>query len=138
MSGEPLVHRRGGAVRHHLLISNIIAVKLFALGPLVLPAGVVIFPISYIVGDVLTEVYGYARARQVIWLGFGCNCWPCVVIAGRPGAAAGPFWAPNQAAYETILGFAPRLLVASFMRLPGRRVRQLGRAGADEDRHPGR
>ena len=62
-----------------LVVSNIIAVKLAAFGtlplagPLFLPAAVIIFPISYIFGDVLTEVYGYARARQVIWIGFGCN-----------------------------------------------------------------
>jgi len=98
-----------------LLISNVISVKLFALGPLVLPAGMVIFPISYIVGDVLTEVYGYARARQVIWLGFGCNLIAVVVIQVALALPPAPFWAPNQAAYETILGFAPRLLVASFI-----------------------
>jgi len=49
-----------------LIISNIIAVKLAAFGSLYLPAAVIIFPLSYIFGDVLTEVYGYARARQVI------------------------------------------------------------------------
>jgi uncharacterized PurR-regulated membrane protein YhhQ (DUF165 family) len=62
-----------------LVVSNIMAVKLASFGtlplagPLFLPAAVIIFPISYIFGDVLTEVYGYARARQVIWIGFGCN-----------------------------------------------------------------
>ncbi len=97
-----------------LLISNIIAVKLFALGPLVLPAGLVIFPISYLVVDVLTEVYGYARARHVIWLGFGCNLIAVVVIQVALALPPAPFWATNQPAYETILGFTPRLLVASF------------------------
>ena len=53
-----------------LIVANIIAAKLFQAGPLVLPAAVVIFPVSYIVGDILTEVYGYARARRVIWIGF--------------------------------------------------------------------
>ena len=53
-----------------LIISNIVAVKLAVIFGLILPAAVVIFPVSYILGDVLTEVYGYARARQVIWLGF--------------------------------------------------------------------
>src|SRR5438067_9466206 len=74
----------------------------------------VIFPISYIVGDVLTEVYGYARARQVIWLGFGCNLLAVLVIQAALVLPPAPFWAANQPAYETILGFAPRLLVASF------------------------
>jgi queuosine precursor transporter len=98
-----------------LLISNVISVKLFVLGPLVLPAGMVIFPVSYIVGDVLTEVYGYARARQVIWLGFACNLIAVVVIQIALALPPAPFWTPNQAAYETILGFTPRLLVASFI-----------------------
>lgn len=96
-----------------LLTANIIAVKLIQIGPLVLPAGVVIFPVSYILGDVLTEVYGYRWARRAIWLGFLGNLLAVVAIwvAGRlPGA---PFW-QAQAAYETILGFTPRLLVASF------------------------
>ena len=98
-----------------LLIANIIAVKLVNIFGLTVPAAIVIFPISYICGDVLTEVYGYRRARQVIWLGFGCNLLAVVAIwAGQmlPGAA---FWDANaQAAYVRILGFTPRLLVASF------------------------
>ena len=56
-----------------LIISNIIAVKLIAIGSMVLPAAVILFPISYIFGDILTEVYGYANARKVIWTGFFCN-----------------------------------------------------------------
>ncbi|HET8627279.1 MAG TPA: VUT family protein, partial [Thermomicrobiales bacterium] len=56
-----------------LIAANVVAVKLVALGPLVVPAGVVVFPVGYILGDVLTEVYGFRRARTVIWLGFGCN-----------------------------------------------------------------
>ena len=63
-----------------LIISNIIAVKLAAFGSLYLPAAVIIFPLSYIFGDVLTEVYGYARARQVIWVGFACNLLAVVAI----------------------------------------------------------
>jgi queuosine precursor transporter len=96
-----------------LLTANIIAVKLIQIGPLVLPAGVVIFPISYILGDVLTEVYGYRWARRAIWLGFMGNVLAVVAIwlAGRLPAPS--FW-QAQAAYETILGFTPRLLLASF------------------------
>ena len=98
-----------------LLIANIIAVKLVSIFGLTVPAAIVIFPISYICGDVLTEVYGYRRARQVIWLGFCCNLLAVVAIwAGQvlPGAT---FWDANaQAAYVHILGFTPRLLVASF------------------------
>ncbi len=56
-----------------LITANIIAVKLMTVAGLVLPAAVIIFPISYIIGDILTEVYGFAAARRVIWLGFLCN-----------------------------------------------------------------
>jgi uncharacterized integral membrane protein (TIGR00697 family) len=97
-----------------LVTANITAVKLVNIFGLVVPAAVVIFPISYIAGDVLTEVYGYRQARRVIWLGFLCNL---IVVAGivlgqvLPGAG---FW-DAQAAYERILGYTPRLLLASFI-----------------------
>src|SRR5512143_24809 len=97
-----------------LLVANIIAVKPVQLGGLVFPAAVVIFPLAYIFGDILTEVYGYARARQTIWIGFACNLIAVTAfyLAGLLPAAG--FW-PNQTAYDTILGFTPRLLVASFL-----------------------
>jgi uncharacterized integral membrane protein (TIGR00697 family) len=105
-----------------LVVSNIIAVKVFDFFGLSLPAAVVLFPLAYIVGDVLTEVYGYSRARQAIWIGFGCNLIAVVAIwiAGLlPPAAfwnAGIYSGPEEAdqAYRAILGFAPRLLAASF------------------------
>ncbi len=96
-----------------LLTANIIAVKLIALGSLVVPAGVVIFPLSYIFGDVLTEVYGYRQARRVIWLGFLCNLLMVVAIWVGGLLPAASFW-DGQPAYERILGFTPRLLAASF------------------------
>lgn len=106
-----------------LITANIIAVKLITLGvepirhggfqfPGPLPAAIVIFPISYIFGDILTEVYGYRQARKVIWLGFLCNLIAVLAfwIAGRiPALDSGV-----QNAYERILGYTPRLLVASF------------------------
>ncbi len=98
-----------------LIVANIIAVKLVTIGGLVLPAAVIIFPISYIFGDVLTEVYGYAQARQVIWIGFACNLLAVVAIAVGGALPAAPFWAPNQPAYDAILGLTPRLLAASFV-----------------------
>lgn len=96
-----------------LITANIISVKLLSIGPWVVPAGVIIFPISYIFGDVLTEVYGYSRARRVIWLGFGCNLLAvsAIWVAGLLPPAG--FWT-GQAAYQQILGFTPRLLAASF------------------------
>lgn len=96
-----------------LVIANIIAVKLIDVFGLILPAAVVIFPVSYIVGDVLTEVYGYAQARRVIWLGFFCNLLAVLAIWAGQALPAAAFWR-DQGAYAAILGFAPRLLAASF------------------------
>lgn len=97
-----------------LITANIMAVKLVSLLGLVLPAAVVIFPISYIVGDVLTEVYGYRLARRVIWLGFVCNLFTVVALWLGQVLPAASFW-DGQAAYERILGYTPRLLAASFL-----------------------
>jgi uncharacterized integral membrane protein (TIGR00697 family) len=97
-----------------LIVSNIIAVKLIDVAGFILPAAIIIFPVSYILGDVLTEVYGYARARQVIWLGFLCNLVAVVAIwIGGMLPAAG-FWG-GQEAYDAILGTVPRILAASFV-----------------------
>jgi uncharacterized integral membrane protein (TIGR00697 family) len=97
-----------------LITSNIIAVKLVNIFGLILPAGILIFPISYIFGDVLTEVYGYRQARQVIWLGFFCNLIAVVAIWLGQILPAASFW-DGQTAYERILGYTPRLLGASFL-----------------------
>ncbi len=96
-----------------LIVSNIIAVKLVSIFGLVLPAAVIIFPLSYIFGDVLTEVYGYATSRRVIWLGFVCNLLAVVAIWLGGLLPAASFW-HGQSAYDAILGYTPRLLLASF------------------------
>jgi len=107
-----------------LITANIIAVKLITLGiepirhggfqfPGPLPAAIVIFPLSYIFGDILTEVYGYRQARKVIWLGFLCNL--IAVIAFWVAGQIPALDANVQSSYERILGYAPRLLVASFL-----------------------
>jgi len=97
-----------------LITANIIAVKLIDLGGLILPSGIIIFPISYIVGDILTEVYGFRRARQVIWLGFVCNVITVIAIVIAQALPSAGFW-DGQAAYDRILGYTPRLLLASFV-----------------------
>lgn len=97
-----------------LITANITAVKLVDVFGLVVPAAIVIFPISYIVGDVLTEVYGYRQARRVIWLGFLCNLTTVVAVWLGQVLPAASFW-DGQAAYERILGYTPRLLGASFL-----------------------
>ena len=97
-----------------LVTANITAVKLFDFFGLILPAAIVVFPISYIFGDVLTEVYGYRQARRVIWLGFICNLIAVVAIWVGQLLPPASFW-DGQAAYERILGYTPRLLGASFL-----------------------
>jgi hypothetical protein len=97
-----------------LITANITAVKLVKVFGLVLPAAIVIFPISYIFGDILTEVYGYRQARRVIWLGFLCNFIAVVAIWIGQVLPPASFW-NGQAAYERILGYTPRLLLASFL-----------------------
>ncbi len=107
-----------------LITANIIAVKLITLGvgpvrlgglelPAPLPAAIIIFPLSYIFGDILTEVYGYRQARRVIWLGFFCNV--IAVIALWVAGLIPAYEADVQVAYKRILGYAPRILVASFL-----------------------
>jgi uncharacterized integral membrane protein (TIGR00697 family) len=96
-----------------LITSNIIIAKQISLGGIVLPAAIIIFPLSYIIGDVLTEVYGYRQARRVIWLGFLCNLIAVLAIwLGKILPPAPVFDA--QDAYERILGSTPRFLLASF------------------------
>src|SRR5215470_7809018 len=97
-----------------LLAANTIAAKLVVVGGLTLTAGIVIFPISYILGDVLTEVWGYAATRRVIWLGFACNALMVLAIWLGGELPPAPFWR-GQGAYEEILGHTPRILAASFV-----------------------
>ncbi len=97
-----------------LITANVIAVKIISLGPFFLPAAIFIFPLSYIIGDVLTEVYGYRLARRVIWLGFLCNLVFVFFVWLGQTLPAAPFW-EGQEAYQRILGYAPRLLAASFL-----------------------
>lgn len=97
-----------------LLTANTIAAKLVTIGGLTLTAGIVIFPISYVLGDVLTEVWGYAATRRVIWLGFACNALLVAAVWLGGELPAAPFW-KGQPAYEEILGHAPRILLASFV-----------------------
>ncbi|AAW40287.1 queuosine precursor transporter [Dehalococcoides mccartyi] len=97
-----------------LITANLIAVKIIALGDIFLPAAVIVFPFSYIFGDVLTEVYGFHWARRIIWLGFICNLIFVVFVALGQVLPGAPFW-EGQGAYETILGYTPRILLASFL-----------------------
>jgi hypothetical protein len=96
-----------------LIAANIMATKLIEPWGLVMDAGTIVFPVSYILGDVLTEVYGFRAARRVIWLGFLANLLVVAAIALAGVVPGASFW-DGQAAYDQILGFVPRILAASF------------------------
>lgn len=99
-----------------LLISNVAATKVTALdwGPvhLVFDGGAVLFPLTYILGDVLSEVYGFGRARRVIVMGFAASIAASAVFWIVQVAPVGPGY-ENQAAFEAVLGFVPRVVAAS-------------------------
>jgi uncharacterized integral membrane protein (TIGR00697 family) len=82
------------------------------LGVLTFGAGVLFFPISYVFGDILTEVYGYARSRRVIWAGFGGLAFASIMSYTVVALPPAPFW-QNQAAYEIAFGSAWRVALAS-------------------------
>ncbi len=98
-----------------LLLSNLIgAAKLSTVAGFTFGAGILFFPVSYVIGDVLTEVYGYANARRCIWAGFGAMVFMAfmswVVVAMPPAAG----W-DGQAAYESVFGQVPRIVIASML-----------------------
>jgi queuosine precursor transporter len=97
-----------------LLISNTVGGKIIHIFGLNLPGGIVLFPISYIFGDVLTEVYGYRASRKIIWTGLGCAVLMSFVYYLVQVIPPASFW-PNQQAYESILGFVPRVTFASIV-----------------------
>lgn len=95
-----------------LLISNVASTKILDLGWFQFDGGTLLFPLSYIFGDILTEVYGFRRSRKVIWLGFGCALLmsgTLMAVGALPPAAD---WG-NQEAYDKILGLTPRIVLAS-------------------------
>jgi len=97
-----------------VIISNIASSKIMQLGPFTFDGGTILFPLAYIFGDILTEVYGYKRSRRVIWTGFFMIIMMAAVFAivGYLPAAAG--WS-NQQSYDAILGVVPRIVLASII-----------------------
>lgn len=97
-----------------LMISNTVASKLFSIGPLIFTGAVLVFPLTYIFGDVLTEVYGYGRSRRIIWTGFFALILMSAIywlVGLLPPASV---W-QNQEAYLSILGVVPRIVLASII-----------------------
>jgi uncharacterized integral membrane protein (TIGR00697 family) len=97
-----------------LIVSNVASSKILILGPFTFDGGTILFPLSYIFGDILTEVYGFARARRVIWTGFAMTILASLTFMAVGMLPAAPDWG-GQAAYETILGLTPRIVTASII-----------------------
>ena len=98
-----------------LLCSNLIsAPKRVSVGGYVFGAGVLFFPISYLFGDVLTEVYGYARSRKVVWAGFGALAFASFMSSVVLALPPAPTW-QNQTAWETVFGGTWRIVIASMV-----------------------
>lgn len=97
-----------------LLISNVASTKIVQLGWLTFDGGTLLFPLSYIFADILTEVYGFARSRAAIWLGFISAAVMSLVFLLVGWLPAAPEWG-NQAAYDIILGFVPMIVLGSLV-----------------------
>ena len=95
-----------------LLLSNITSAKIISLGWVSFDGGTILFPLAYLFGDILTEVYGLARARRVIWIGFGANILMVLAFLIVGLLPADPIWG-LQNSYDAILGFVPRIVLGS-------------------------
>jgi len=95
-----------------LLISNIAATKLIAFGPIITDGGALLFPLTYVIGDILSEVYGLRATRKAILIGFAMSVLAAATFFLVQLAPPGPGY-ENQAAFEAVLGFVPRIVLAS-------------------------
>ncbi len=97
-----------------LLVSNLLAQKICPIGPFAVSGAVILFPITYIFGDIFTEVYGFAASRRAIWLGFFGTALLYLVGAATIALPPAPGW-HNQQAFSTVFGIIPRILAASLI-----------------------
>ena len=97
-----------------LIVSNITSSKILDLGPFTFDGGTILFPLSYILGDILTEVYGYKNSRRVIWIGFFCLSLTVISLYTVQLLPPNAEWG-SQSSYETILGIVPRIVLGSFL-----------------------
>lgn len=95
-----------------LLTANVIGEKPLLFGPVILPAGLLLFPITYLLGDVLTEVYGFSQSRRVIWMGMLCNLFMALMCRVSINLPALETWEKSEA-YAQILGSSSRLMAIS-------------------------
>lgn len=96
-----------------LIVSNLVEIKTVSLGLITVTAGMAVFPVSYIINDCITEVYGFRHARLVIWLGFAMNLLTALILHLAIWLPGGPEW-HSQEAMEAVYGGVPRIMAASF------------------------
>ena len=97
-----------------LITANVLETKQMTLGPLSLTGGLIVFPVSYIINDCVCEVWGYSKARMLIWLGFAMNFFFVMVGALCDAIPGAPYW-DNEEGFHAIFGLAPRIASASFI-----------------------
>lgn len=97
-----------------LITANLMEIKVIEIGPLTITAGVIIFPVSYIISDCIVEIYGLKRAKMVIWLGFAMNLFVSLMLQLGVLLPGAPSW-EGQEAMELIFGAVPRIFIASFI-----------------------
>jgi hypothetical protein len=97
-----------------LILANLLETKQIAVGPVSLTGGLIVFPVSYIINDCVCEVWGFRKARLLIWGGFAMNFFFVTVAALCDWIPGAPYW-HNQAGFHAIFGLAPRIAAASFV-----------------------
>ena len=97
-----------------LITANVLETKQIAVGPISVTGGLIVFPISYIINDCVCEVWGYGKARLLIWLGFAMNFLFVAFGALCDALPAAPYWT-NDAGFHAVFGLAPRIALASFL-----------------------
>ena len=97
-----------------LIAANVLETKQLSFGPINITGGLIVFPISYIINDCVCEVWGYGKARLIIWLGFAMNFLFVAFGALCDALPAAPYW-NNEAGFHAVFGLAPRIAAASFL-----------------------
>ena len=97
-----------------LITANVLETKQMAFGPISITGGLIVFPVSYIINDCVCEVWGYKKARLLIWLGFSMNFLFVMFGALCDALPGAPYW-NNEAGFHAIFGLAPRVAAASFV-----------------------
>jgi uncharacterized integral membrane protein (TIGR00697 family) len=97
-----------------LITANVLETKQIAVGPINLTGGLLVFPVSYIINDCVCEVWGYRKARLLIWMGFAMNAFFVIMGALCDAIPGAPYW-HNEEGFHAVFGLAPRIACASFV-----------------------